>query len=123
MNIDNIYKAYYDCAIWSSADWRVTGAERLDPPHLEDVEFSLTSDFHESFKQDVISFCDANRALLDASGLTDSQIGHDFWLTRNHHGAGFWDRGIDEIGERLTEAAQIYPEVNLYIGDDGNLYF
>lgn len=28
-------------------------------------------------------------------GLQDldmSQLGHDLWLTRNHHGAGFWDR-------------------------------
>ena len=114
MNIENIYQAYYDCAIWSSVH------EELP---LEDVEFSLAPDFHESFKQDVIGFCDTNRVSLEASGLTDLQIGHDFWLTRNHHGAGFWDRGIDEIGERLTEAAQIYPKIDLYIGDDGNLYF
>ena len=113
MNIDAIYQAYYDCAIWSSTQGETP---------LEDVEFSLTPDFHESFKQDVISFCDANRVLLEASGLTNSQIGHDFWLTRNHHGAGFWDRGLGEIGEKLTEVAQIYPEIDLYIGDDGNLY-
>ncbi len=114
MNIDTIYQAYYDCAIWSSTQ---------DETPLEDVGFSLAPDFHESFKQDVINFCDANRVLLEASSLTDSQIGHDFWLTRNHHGVGFWDRGLGEIGEKLTEAAQVYHEIDLCIRDDGNLYF
>jgi len=40
---------------------------------------------------------------------------HDFWLTRNHHGAGFWDKG-DRYGEaeslELTEIAQKFKEVN-----------
>ena len=28
-----------------------------------------------------------------------SQVGHDLWLTRNGHGAGFWDRSDDAYGE------------------------
>ena len=28
-----------------------------------------------------------------------SQAGHDFWLTRNGHGAGFWDRDEEVYGE------------------------
>lgn len=28
---------------------------------------------------------------IDLSGL-EAQAGHDFWLTRNGHGTGFWDR-------------------------------
>jgi hypothetical protein len=51
-----------------------------------------------------------------------SQMGHDFWLTRNRHGAGFWDRGLGALGDRLTSAAHAYGEVDLYVGDDGRLY-
>lgn len=60
--------------------------------------------------------------------------GHDFWLTRNAHGTGFWDRFSKHregkktfawIGDRL--AAQCgwrgnYKEVSLYVGDDGKIH-
>lgn len=34
------------------------------------------------------------------------QIGHDYVLTTAGHGAGFWDRGYGEAGDRLTEACK-----------------
>lgn len=40
----------------------------------------------------------------------ESWAGHDFWLTRGGHGTGFWDRGLGELGERLSEAARKYGE-------------
>lgn len=49
--------------------------------------------------------------------------GNDFWLTRNRHGAGFWDRGLGETGKRLTKAADVHGERDAYRGDDGFLYF
>ena len=50
------------------------------------------------------------------------QIGHDYILTRNGEGAGFWDRGLGARGARLTIAAQIHHAINAVIGDDGSLY-
>lgn len=47
--------------------------------------------------------------------------GHDYWLTRNGHGVGFWDRGMGDVGEELTKACE-YQERNLYVGDDGLIY-
>lgn len=44
--------------------------------------------------------------------------GHDFWLTRNHHGSGFLDRGLGQVGDILTAAAKSFGEVNLYVDDD-----
>jgi hypothetical protein len=44
----------------------------------------------------------------DVSGLDASQTGHDFILTANGHGCGFWDRGLGELGDRLTEATRGY---------------
>ena len=52
-----------------------------------------------------------------------AHAGHDFWLTRNHHGCGFWDGDLpDEIGKPLTAAAHAFGECDLYPGDDGQLY-
>lgn len=48
---------------------------------------------------------------------------HDFWLTRNRHGAGFWDGDYEKAdGEKLTELAHSFGEINLYVGDDGKIY-
>ena len=44
-------------------------------------------------------FMRANAADLEryeeATGRDMSSAGHDFYLTRNGHGAGYWDRGDD----------------------------
>lgn len=51
------------------------------------------------------------------------RAGHDFWLTRNGHGAGFWDGDWPEpFAAQLTAAAKAFGECNLYAGDDGRLY-
>jgi hypothetical protein len=52
-----------------------------------------------------------------------SRAGHDFWLTRNGHGAGFWDgEWYKEVGERLTKASKAFGEVNIYVGDGDLIY-
>jgi hypothetical protein len=51
------------------------------------------------------------------------QAGHDFALTRNGHGAGFWDGDWAEPhAQRLTDASKAYGTQGLYVGDDGLLY-
>lgn len=44
----------------------------------------------------------------DSQGYPEEYAGHDFWLTRCGHGCGYWDRGLGELGDRLTEAAKGY---------------
>jgi hypothetical protein len=49
--------------------------------------------------------------------------GHDFWLTRNGHGAGFWDGDWPEAqADVLTKGAEAFGECSFYAGDDGKLY-
>lgn len=51
------------------------------------------------------------------------RAGHDFWLSRGHHGAGFWDGDWPQpYADKLTEAAHAFGECNLYVGDDGKIY-
>ena len=55
--------------------------------------------------------------------IDEDQWAHDFWLTRNGHGAGFWGRGHPQgIGERLTELCKTFGEQYLIIGDDEMLH-
>jgi hypothetical protein len=65
---------------------------------------------------------DGAAVLVDKCGLSAAQVGHDFWLTRNGHGAGFWDRGIGDYGDALTEHAHSFGASDVYVGDDGRLY-
>lgn len=69
-----------------------------------------------------------NKALLNKAdqasqgGYTSEQAGHDLWLTRNRHGAGFWDRGLHDIGEAPIPKAESMGELSLVLGDDKKLY-
>jgi len=40
------------------------------------------------------------------TGSASAHFGHDLLLTRDHHGVGFWDRGLGELGEYLTSCAE-----------------
>lgn len=90
---------------------------------------------------DCAAFIEAcSELLLDALAelapeYSDEQCGHDFWLTRNGHGAGFWDRseldvGITDVvsgfvgtlGSALTDVAGKAGSCELYAGDDGKAY-
>lgn len=70
---------------------------------------------------DCASFEMANKRLLSECG-DDGQNGHDFWLTRNGHGVGFWDRGYGKAGELISDKARAFREVSVYLGDDGKIY-
>ena len=86
----------------------------------------LSPDLLASIEADCAAFQEANADALDEAydehGFTLAQAGHDFWFTRNGHGAGFWDRGLGAVGTRLSNAARVYGACELYAGDDGLVY-
>lgn len=116
--------AYIDCALFSSVD---DNGEPLDANFFES---DLAPECREQIEKDCQAFFDACEqagvsAIPDYENPNYSDAGlsgHDFWLTRNRHGAGYWDRGLGEIGERLTEIAHLEGSADLYVGDDGQIY-
>lgn len=107
--------AYIECALWSSVD--LATEEPLDSAYdITDIAPETLAEM----RADCEAFAADNE--IDLLGMEVGQIGHDFWLTRNGHGAGFWDRGLGARGDRLTDAAHAYGTVDLYVGDDGKLY-
>ncbi len=116
--MDKFTRAYIEAALWSSTDNSDAsgglpldfsfGVEEIAPETLASILDDCTA-FQEAHANDI--------------GDNLVQAGHDFWLTRNHHGAGFWDGDWpDDVGERLTEASHAFGSVDLYVGDDGLIY-
>lgn len=121
--MDAFTMAYIECTLWSSTD------DANVPLGSNYGVDDLTSGALTTMVEDCQQFQNANAEVLEqwyAVGETTERAGHDFWLTRNRHGAGFWDRwsngGVEErLGRRLTDLAHNYGEANLYVNDDGQL--
>ena len=116
-NINRGYlESYIGTALWSS-----TGAndEPLDDDYsIDDCSAAMKK---ESLV-DIRNFIKLSGKLLD--GLEMPQVMHDFWLTRNGHGAGFWDGDYDDdVGDELTKISESFGSVDLYVGDDGKILF
>lgn len=60
--------------------------EEAQPPIGADID----EDFLRESVIDCLAFYSRISCYLSPKNIT--QAGHDFWLTRNGHGAGFWDR-------------------------------
>lgn len=52
-----------------------------------------------------------------------NQTEYDYILTRNGHGAGFWDGDwSSEVSQILSDAAGSQPEFSALVDDDGRIY-
>lgn len=98
---------YIDRALASALDtllWSTTGDDGapLDGDYTAD---DFTRKARAEVRRDLRAFLRAVRAegLHEWVGSPE-RTGHDWTLTRNRHGAGFWDRGYRDDG-RLTTLA------------------
>ena len=116
--MDEFLQGYIKCALWSSTDDDETPLDENYEPE------DLASETLKQMEVDCKDFQTAQTDLLAqyVQTLSMASAGHDFWLTRNHHGAGFWDRGLGELGQKLTDAAHPYGSCDLYVGDDCKIY-
>lgn len=107
--------AYIAVALWSSTDDNDTPLD----------ETYTTGDLSGDLMDQMIEDCAAFIAKADLSDERFTQAGHDFWLTRNGHGVGFWARPDvygEENAQELTALAESFGPVDLYVGDDGRIY-
>ena len=112
---------YLITALWAETDNsnNDAGGDPLDKNY--DVSDVAPESFEQA-KQDCEAFVQKAGSLLD--GLDMESVGHDFWLTRNGHGAGFWDGDYEKkIGIKLTELSKQFGECHAYVGDDNKIYF
>jgi hypothetical protein len=121
-DLDSFTRGYLECAEWCGID------DSPDTDLLESnrVAFELSvspewsPDAIAQAIEDCAAFQQANAD--DLAEADDDRAGHDFWLTRNRHGAGFWDGDYPEaIGRRLTDAAHAYGELSVWFDADAEL--
>lgn len=94
-----------DCMPESEDDDAETGMDSGEAQQYDLSDMSEAS--HATFVEVCKDFCEANAA--DLSDIEPGRAGHDFWLTSQRHGAGYWDGDYPyELGQRLTKAAQVY---------------
>lgn len=129
---DPFLRGYLECAEWCGLDdsgaWcpeceefrdgvsDVECPECSEPIYSERIAFDeawapeWSAESLERARVDCEAFVAENAGDLEGEDM--AQAGHDFYLTRNRHGAGFWDRGLGDVGRRLTEAAHSYGETH-----------
>jgi hypothetical protein len=106
-NIDEIVKHYLMAALWSTLH---NDDEYLD--HYYSLS-DISEETKEKARRDVERFMKEADPYIGDEASND-QIGHDFFLTRNGHGAGFWDRDFYLDKDKLTEIAKSFGEINFY---------
>ena len=111
---DEFTRAYIEAAIWSSTD-----ENRGEPMDKNYGPLDLAQPTLRRMVADCKKF---QGKTWDKIASDPAKAGHDFWLTRNGHGAGFWDGGWPEaVGNALTSHSKSYGEVHLYV-HNGTIY-
>lgn len=119
LGFDQFFDGYLVCALWSSTDEE--GSPFNTEYSADDIDATALTELREEawdfFAMNLYTLC---RCRQDYSY---SDAGHDFWLTRNRHGAGFWDRDLGEEGDTLTEASKVYGTCELCLDVYGTIYY
>lgn len=123
--IGRIVSGYLDCALWTGVSDDCEPLDRLFgvSDFAPDAILTAWNDCAAFLARcEAAGVADFDALILRPCGDPDGSAGQDFSLTRNGHGAGFWDGDWGE-GDKLTTASDAAGEAFLYVGDDGQLHF
>jgi len=107
--IMDIINGYLEAALWTEKD--MIGEVNIDSDVSDDAKIDAYTD--------IKNFTSQAGNLIN--GIDPEQIGHDLWLTRNGHGVGFWDRGLGDVGEKLSDIARNMGEKHVFWGEEGKI--
>ena len=127
---EDFMRGYVEAMLWANTFIKRPGKEDCETDDVrywyqgpgrwwEDTPVDLTDAeaFWEAFGYVLLSLDYGERG---ENWLSAELAGHDFALTRNGHGTGFWDRGLGAIGDMLTEECEPYGSHNVTIEVDEN---
>lgn len=96
-----------------------------DCPDFEAPEHFEVSDNIEKLVSNIVDHFIEITPIVDIAAYLEHfdayHVGHDLYLTSHRHGAGFWDRGLDSLGDRLTQNAEQCKELHVFY-QDGYIY-
>lgn len=118
ITLDLFTLSYIEAMLWAELD---DADEPLDKNH---TAADIAPEALRSIVADCTKFQETNAAHIACEGsLGERHAGHDFWLTRNGHGAGFWDGDWpEEAGNAMSASAKAFGSSDVYVGDDGQLW-
>ncbi len=128
--IDAATDAALECLAWTTATHPEDGDDArgylLDSEHdYSDAARATMRETIDAFMSDdtVVRLFDLLAAL--GTPFTPEQIGHDFILTANRHGTGFWDRDMRDRQraalDALTDIVRPFGEIDAYVSDAGEI--
>jgi hypothetical protein len=107
--LEEFAKGYFECAEWLLPD---TDGEYGGIDRNKIRGWSVKA--RKQMLKDCRDFVRANAADLGVycavTGRSMACAGHDFYLTREGHGAGFWDHGGHPVLTALTKASRVFGE-------------
>ena len=125
LGFEKFLSAYLECMLWASTDLYVETDQSFDSSGYgpDDIEKNTLDsirgecrDFLESFGHLI-----TEENFLGQGGPFE-HAGHDFFLTRNRHGAGFWDGAWKtEVGKELTQASHPYGSTYFFVNEQNKI--
>lgn len=112
-SLSPMVRAYLECAEWC-------GIDEEDRESYEEADtVAWTNAALVQARQDCEAFLELIQGVVWEEAMSEERLGHDFWLTRNRHGVGFWDRGLGKLGETLTKWAHMFGEQSVRLVERG----
>jgi len=134
-NIDEMLPSYVDTALWA------TTYDGMDPDIDIDEDSDLSfqtlgytiencsPEFLENSKKDLLGFMEMvvndseaskelSKIFYEECGKDSGTFAHDFFLSREGHGAGFFDYNCN----KLQKLAKTFGGVNIYASENGMLF-
>lgn len=124
--LDKFTLAYIEAALWSTTDDNDKPLDKnydIDDLHQSTLAAAVRD--CKKFQEEMAEFITSEHNSRIGPGDFDvtRAAGCDFWLTRNRHGAGFFDGDwSDEADAAMTAKSHEFGEANWYVGDDGLIY-
>lgn len=113
--MNDMVTGYLVCALWADlVDEQGNSIDDKDITDCTDAMIAQATKECENFKH-----LAGGLVATYLETCNEDQMGHDFWLTRQGHGAGFWDRGLGKLGKDLTDIAKTFGSRNIYLNDSG----
>ena len=133
-SLNEFFAAYVEAALWSSTDDdgkpldKNHGVDDIAPETLDKMRADCAAFLNHRLGGRLIEI--AERLEAEGKYLCPGRCGvieyagHDFFMTRNGAGVGFWEEGDwpKGMGKALDELAKGFGTFDLYVGDDGLIY-
>ena len=124
--IESIEQGYFDALEWLT--WGCPDREQNGIPEEFELDSDTINKLVSNIVKDFITRTPPEKIEQYLTDIKSTQyhsrnhclnlLGHDLYLTSERHGAGFWDRGLDDLGDELTALAEKCSTIHIFYDDE-----